>query len=258
MVAVSHALTPLEAITVALAGVLAGGINAVLGSGTLVTFPLLVAYGFPPVVANVSNNIGLVPGTIGGVVGYRRELDGQGVRARTLAMGSAAGAALGGTLLLTLPSRVFDSVVPALVLLACALLAFQPRLTRAAAARRRAGARDVGVVPLAVTFVAGVYGGYFGAAQGVILVAVLGVLVPDTLARTTALKNVLAGVVNGVAAVLFLVFADIAWDAVGLIGAGSVVGALAGARLGRGVPARVLRPLFVAFGIAVAAYLVLR
>ncbi|HVE94535.1 MAG TPA: sulfite exporter TauE/SafE family protein [Acidimicrobiales bacterium] len=256
--AVSQSLTALEATTVALAGVVAGGINAVLGSGTLVTFPVLIAYGYSPVVANVSNNIGLVPGTIGGIIGYRRELDGQGVRARTLALGSGAGAALGGTLLLTLPSRVFDSVVPVLILLACVLLALQPRLTRVVVGRRRADARDVGAVSVAATFLAGIYGGYFGAAQGIILVAVLGALVPDALARTTALKNVLAGVVNLVAAVLFVVVADVAWDAVALIGAGSAVGALVGANLGRRVPARILRPIFVAFGVAVAAFLILR
>jgi len=251
-------LTALEAVTIALAGVLAGAINAVLGSGTLVTFPVLIACGYSPVVANVSNNIGLVPGTIGGVVGYRRELAGQGARARTLALGSASGAALGGTLLLTLPSKVFDSVVPVLVVLACALLAFQPRLIRVVAERRRAGANDVGFTAVAVTFVAGIYGGYFGAAQGIILVAVLGALVPDAITRTTALKNVLVGVNNGVAALLFLLFADVAWEVVVLIGAGSAVGAVVGSSVGRRVPARVLRPVFVVFGLSVAAYLVAR
>ncbi len=247
----------LEAIAVVAAGVGAGFVNAVVGSGSLITFPTLLAVGFPPVIANVSNNIGLVPGAVSGVIGYRRELRGQGQRARRLALGSGSGALAGAVLLLTLPSNVFDTIVPALVLLACGLMIAQPRLSVMVAERQAAGGRGVGVAPLAVAFLAGIYGGYFGAAQGVLLLATLAVLVPDELTRTNALKNVLVGTVNGVAAVLFIVFADVAWDAVGLIAAGSVVGAAFGSRVGRRIPSTLLRVLVVLLGLTVAILLIL-
>jgi uncharacterized membrane protein YfcA len=235
----------------------AGAVNAVIGSGSLITFPTLLAFGYPSVTANVSNNIGLVPGSISGAVGFRRELRGQGTRARTLAVASGVGGLTGAVLLLTLPSEVFDAIVPVLVLTACVLMVLQPRLAVWAADRRAAQSRDVPLVALAVVFLAGVYGGYFGAAQGVILLATLGVLVPDDLVRTNALKNVLAGVVNGVAALLFIVFGDVAWSAVALIAVGSVIGAALGARVGRRIPATALRILVVILGIAVAVRLVL-
>jgi uncharacterized membrane protein YfcA len=254
---VSVSLSAIEVVAV-LAGMGAGAVNAIIGSGSLITFPTLVACGFPPVVANVSNNIGLVPGSLAGVIGYRRELVGQATRARTLALGSTTGAIVGATLLLRLPSDVFEFVVPVLVTLAVVLLALQPRLTTWSMSRRRAGARDVGVAPLVVTFLAGIYGGYFGAAQGIILVAALGVLVPDALPRTNALKNVLSGCVNAAAAVLFVFFADVSWLAVVLIALGSAVGGTLGARYGRRVPSRVLRPVIVVYGAGVAAYLLLR
>ncbi|MBA2283691.1 MAG: sulfite exporter TauE/SafE family protein [Acidimicrobiia bacterium] len=248
-------MTWLEAIAVVAAGLAAGGVNAVVGSGSLITFPTLLAVGFPPVTANVSNNIGLVPGSVTGVLGFRRELVGQGRRARTLAMGSGSGALVGATLLLTLPSDVFDTIVPLLVLLACVLMVLQPRLSKLVAERQAVRTRDVGPAPLAVAFVAGIYGGYFGAAQGVILLAALAVLVPDDLGRTNALKNVLAGTVNALAAVLFIAFADVAWNAVGLIALGAVVGGAVGARVGRRIPANVLRFLVVALGVGVAIQL---
>jgi uncharacterized membrane protein YfcA len=245
-------MTPLEALAVCAAGLGAGGVNAVIGSGSLITFPTLVAVGYAPVTANVSNNIGLVPGSISGALGYRRELEGQGRRARTLALASGSGGLTGAVLLLTLPSGVFDAVVPVLVLVACALMAAQPRLTRWVADRRREGRPDVGPAPLAIAYVAGVYGGYFGAAQGVILLAMLAVFVPDDLQRSNALKNVLAGTVNGVAAVLFTVFGDVAWEAVALVALGAVAGGALGARVGRRIPAPVLRGLVIALGLAVA------
>ena len=251
-------LTVLEAAAIVVAGAGAGAVNAIIGSGSLITFPTLVACGYSPVVANVSNNIGLVPGALAGSIGYRRELRGQGTRARSLAIGSTSGALLGGTLLLTLPSEVFDTIVPALVVLAVVLLALQPRVAGWVASRRRAGARDVGVAPLAVTFLAGIYGGYFGAAQGIILVGALGVLVPDALERTNALKNVLSGCVNAAAALLFVVVADVAWEAVALIAVGSVIGGTLGARYGRRIPSHILRPVIVTYGLGVALYLLTR
>ncbi len=250
-------MTWLEALAVVAAGLAAGGVNAVIGSGSLITFPTLLAVGFPPVVANVSNNIGLVPGSASAVYGYRRELVGQGPRARTLALGSGSGALVGAALLLTLPSDVFDAVVPVLVLAAVLLMALQPRLARWVAARRPDEARDVGAAPVAVAFVAGIYGGYFGAAQGIILLATLAVFVPDDLKRSNALKNVLAGTVNGVAALVFVIFADVAWDAVGLVAVGAIVGGALGARVGRRIPPTLLRGLVITLGLVVALRLLL-
>lgn len=243
-------------VAVMAAGMGAGAVNAVIGSGSLITFPTLLAVGLPPVTANVSSNIGLVPGSIAGSLGFRRELDGQGSRARTLAVGSGLGGLLGATLLLVLPSDVFDTIVPLLVLLACFLMVIQPRLSRWVASRRTVGARDVGFAPVAVAFAAGIYGGYFGAAQGVILIAMLAVLVPDDMARTNALKNVLAGVVNGVAAVVFIIFAHPNWAAVGLVAVGAAIGGTLGASVGRHIPSTVLRAMVVVLGIGVAIKLI--
>lgn len=249
-------MSPLEAVTVVAAGLAAGTVNTVVGSGSLITFPTLLAVGYAPVTANVSNNIGLVPGSASAVYGFRRELVGQGTRARTLALASGCGGLLGGILLLTLPSSVFDAVVPVLILVAVALMAVQPRLAAWVSSRRNEGARDVGFAPMAIVFASGIYGGYFGAAQGVILLAVLGVFVPDDLRRTNALKNVLAGTVNGIAAVLFIVFADVAWEAVALIAVGAVVGGVIGARIGRWIPAPLLRGAVIVLGTAVAIRLI--
>ncbi len=242
-------------VAVVAAGMAAGSVNAVIGSGSLITFPTLLAVGLPPVVANVSNNIGLVPGSASSIYGYRRELAGQGRRARTLAAASATGGLTGAALLLTLPSDVFDAVVPVLVLVACALMVAQPRLSAWVAGRRPEGAGDVGAVPLVIAFAAGIYGGYFGAAQGVILLAMLAVFVPDDLRRSNALKNVLAGTVNTVAAVVFIAFADVDWGAAALIALGSVVGGALGAKVGRRIPSVVLRVAVVALGLGVAVRL---
>jgi uncharacterized protein len=242
---------------VVLAGVGAGAVNAVIGSGSLITFPTLLAVGYSPVVANVSNNIGVVPGSVFGSIGFRRELQGQGSRVRTLAIASGLGGLTGAILLLTLPSEVFDAVVPILVLMACALMAAQPRLSAWVASRRPEGARDVGPAPLAIGYLAGIYGGYFGAAQGVILLAMLAVFVPDDLTRSNALKNVLAGTVNAVAAVVFIFFADVAWEAVALVAVGAAVGGTLGAQVGRRVPAPVLRALVIVLGLVVAVTLIL-
>ena len=240
-----------------LAGVGAGAVNAVIGSGSLITFPTLLAVGYSPVVANVSNNIGVVPGSVFGSIGFRRELQGQGSRVRTLAIASGLGGLTGAILLLTLPSEVFDAVVPILVLMACALMAAQPRLSAWVASRRPEGARDVGPAPLAIGYLAGIYGGYFGAAQGVILLAMLAVFVPDDLTRSNALKNVLAGTVNAVAAVVFIFFAEVAWEAVALVAVGAAVGGTLGAQVGRRVPAPVLRALVIVIGLVVAVTLIL-
>ncbi len=239
------------------AGIGAGAVNAVIGSGSLITFPTLLAVGYVPVTANVSNNIGLVPGSISGIYGYRRELEGQGARTRLLAVASGCGGLTGAILLLTLPSDVFKTIVPALVLLACLLLAVQPRLTRWVAARRAHDAREIGWVPFVIVFMAGIYGGYFGAGQGIVLIATLAVFVPDDLQRSNAVKNVLAGTVNGVAAIFFIIFAHVAWEAVALIAIGSVIGGTLGSRYGRRIPSNILRICVVILGVFVAGKLLL-
>ncbi len=252
-------MTLVEAAAILLAGVAAGTINTVVGSGTLITFPTLLAFGVPPVTANVSNTIGLVPGTLSGTIGYRRELAGQ--RERLLRLGPAAlvGGVVGAVLLLVLPDEAFSAIVPVLILLGCVLVVLQPRISRWVAARHEAGGGlpDHGarwVWPLVL--LTGVYGGYFGAAQGVLLMAVLGIGVPETLQRSNATKNVLALLVNGIAAVLFIVVAEVDWPVVGLIAAGSVVGGQIGATWGRRLPPVGLRIVIVVVGVvALASFL---
>lgn len=247
-------MTALEIVVVLAAGFVAGGINTLVGSGSLVTFPVLVAVGFPAVVANVSNTIGLVFGGLSGVWGYREELRGQGSRVVRMAAMSALGAATGAALLLVLPGGVFDAVVPVLVLSAVVLMAVRP-------APRQATDQPSGSRVLllgAAAFGVGVYGGYFGAAQGVILLALLRLLLPDGLQRLNGLKNVLATVANGTAAIGFVLFADVAWDAAAVIAVSSVAGATVAARYGRGLPDEVLRRVVVVGGTLVAIVLALR
>ncbi|SED20757.1 hypothetical protein SAMN04489844_3915 [Nocardioides exalbidus] len=237
---------------ITLAGVAAGTINTVVGSGTLITFPTLLAFGVPPVTANVSNNVGLVPGNVSGAIGYRRELVGQRSRVIRLGVASLLGGTVGALLLLVLPSSAFDAIVPALIALGVVLVIFGPRIQRSVAARAesRGGIPDHGVwwVWPAVA-AAGVYGGYFGAAQGVLLMAVLGIGVADTMQRHTATKNVLALIVNLVAALVFIAVADIDWAIAGLIALGSVVGGQIGATVGRRLSPTLMRGVIAVVGI---------
>ena len=240
----------LEALAITGAGAVAGAVNAVVGSGSLVTFPTLVALGYPPVTANVSNTVGLVPGGISGAVGYRRELRGQLRRCAILGCGTAIGAVIGGVLLLQLPDAVFDAVVPILILLSCALMALRPAPTGHGAGRNRIG---FGVAGALFT---GIYGGYFGAAQGIILLAVLRLCFDDDLQRLNGVKNVLAALANGVAAAYFIIAADVDWKVALLIAGGSIVGAQLGARYGRRLPQEALRVVVIAGGVIVAALLI--
>lgn len=242
-------MTFAEAITVFAAGIAAGGINAMVGSGSLITFPVLLAFGVPPVPANVVNNIGLVPGAASGAFGYRRELVGQRNRVIRLAIPVAMGAAVGSILLLELPHSTFTVVVAVLILVACALVVIQPWLNRKLAARRRDSDRHGGPGLLAGLGGAAIYGGYFGAAQGVLLIGLLGSFLDEPLQRVNAVKNVLAGLVNGVAAIVFIALTHVAWPLVGLIAVGSTVGGQLGARFGRRLPAPVLRGIVVVIGI---------
>jgi uncharacterized protein len=307
----------LQALAIFAAGLAAGTINTVVGSGTLITFPTLLAFGYPPVLANVSNNVGLVPGVASGVHGYRAELAGQRRRIIRLGSASACGGLVGAILLLVLPAEAFKAIVPALIGVAVVMVLIQPRLARWTARRQlarsagragdgvlaaqadgadpgprppadadhgadgtggtggtggngaagRAGAATaVGVLPAtgissradaiggpvlwALVFCAGVYGGYFGAAQGVLLIGMLGIAFTDSLQRINAVKNVLAGLVNGVAAVVFIALTHVDWGVAGLIAAGSILGGQLGARVGRRLPPWGLRLLIVCVGVA--------
>lgn len=301
-------MTWVEMLAVAGAGMAAGVINAVVGSGTLVTFPVLVWLGYPPVVATMSNAIGLVPGGASAVWGYRRELSGQRRLVVRLVPASLLGAIVGATLLVTLPPEAFRAVVPVLIALALVLVLVQPVVHRAvvrrqsrpapAVAHREPGdevpadaahaavpapgqdphapvhaiGRDhpqhpatlpvpgatpgrhrLAVVAL-VTLVglAGVYGGYFAGAQGILLLGVLGLLVQESMHRINAVKNLLVGVVNAVAAATYTLtaFDDVAWEVVGLVAAGSVLGGALGGRYGRRLPPVVLRGAVVVLGVA--------
>ncbi len=236
-----------------LAGIAAGTINTVVGSGTLITFPTLLAFGVPPVTANVSNNIGLVPGSVSGAVGYRRELAGQRGRLLRLGLASVLGGATGAVLLLGLPEEAFSAIVPALIGLGCVLVLFQPAISRRLSARAGRKGRVAEHSPLWVwllVLLTGVYGGYFGAAQGVLLLAVLGSGIQDSLQRLNGTKNVLAGLVNGVAALVFITAADIDWMVVALIAGGSVIGGQLGASVGRRLPPLALRLFVVLVGVA--------
>ena len=291
----------LQALAIFAAGLAAGTINTVVGSGTLITFPTLLAFGYPPVLANVSNNVGLVPGVASGVYGYRSELGGQRRRLIRLGSASVCGGLVGAILLLTLPQSAFKDIVPALIGLAVVMVIIQPRLARWVAERQRAraalatpdgagagaggaGAEGMGrgggasagaegggadgasavavAAPPAVAeaiggpvlwvlvFLAGIYGGYFGAAQGVLLIGMLGIALNDSLQRINAAKNVLAGLVNGLAAVVFILATHVDWGVAGLIAAGSIIGGQVGARIGKRLPPWGLRVLIVCVGTA--------
>ncbi len=245
---------------VVLAGVAAGAVNTIVGSGSLITFPTLLAVGYSPLVANVSNTIGLVPGSLSGVVGYRREMVGQRRRAVPLLVAAGLGGLTGGLLLLVLPAEAFTRIVPVLILVACGLVIVQPRLSRWVAERRREAGRDEthgGPVLALGVYLTGIYGGYFGAAQGVILIALLSILIADDLQRLNGLKNALAMVINAIAAVLFIAVAPVAWLPALLIAVGSTVGGQIGATVGRRLSPLILRAVIVVIGVAVALKLLI-
>ncbi len=206
-----------EIVAIALAGLAAGTINTVVGSGTLITFPVLLAFGYAPVTANVSNTVGLVPGSVSGAIGYRRELAGQRQRAIRLGTMSLLGGVTGAVLLLLLPASVFKAIVPLFIAIALGLVVLQPRLKQLLADRQIETVHESGAVVALAVYLTGVYGGYFGAAQGILLLGILGVTLSQDLHRTNALKNVLAGLTNGVAAVYFMLAAHVDWGPAGII-----------------------------------------
>ena len=249
-----------EVVALLAAGMAAGTINTIVGSGTLITFPTLLFFGFPPLVANVSNTVGLVAGGLTGIHGYRRELVGQGQTLRRLVPVSFLGALTGAILLLKLPASAFDAIVPVLIAAALVLVLLGPRLQAWAAARHpdhdSIGRRMLMTVGI---FAAGVYGGYFGAAQGVLLVGIMSALMAISLQRITGLKNVLGTVVNAVAAAVFMLvgWELVDWSVAALIALGSMTGGYAGARVGRRLSPYVLRGLIIVIGILAIAKMVL-
>ncbi|MFI6504216.1 sulfite exporter TauE/SafE family protein [Nonomuraea typhae] len=236
------------------AGAVAGAVNAVVGSGTLITFPVLLAAGLPPVTATISNALGLIPGSITGAIGYRKELEGQGRLVAKLGVGALAGGVTGAALLLALPAEAFERIVPALVGVALVLVACQPWLARRVRRRReRPGAWLFTGLTLA-----SVYGGYFAAAQGIIYMALMGLTLDAGAQRLNAIKNVLVALVNTVAAGFFLVMADVDWTAVALLAAGSAIGGRIGAAVGRRLSPLVLRVLILLVGTVSIVQLLLR
>jgi len=244
-------------VLLALAGFAAGAINAAAGGGSLVTFPALIAVGYPPLVANVTNNVAVSPGYATGAWGYRAELRGQRGRIVPLAAVSAFGSLVGVGLILVSSQQAFDGVVPFLVLAACALLAAQPAIGRKIGERTGEGERP-GIVALVGQTLAAVYGGYFGAALGVAVLALLGTFLDDTLQRLNALKALLQLVIGVTAALGFVLLTPVAWGAVAIVGPASLAGGLVGARLAKRVSDRVLRGGIVAYGVVAAVWLFLR
>ena len=246
-----------EMLLIALAGVGAGAINSLVGSGTLITFPTLVTLGFPPVTATMSNAVGLVAGGVSGTWAYRRELQGQGDRLRRQIPASVIGAAIGAWLLLHLPEQVFVTIVPVLLVAALVLVVLGPRIQGWARRRSEAAGRAADHVGpgrmaalVAGTFAVGIYGGYFTAAQGILLIAVMGALLPEDMQRMNAAKNLLALLVNIVAALAYIAVASdrISWAAVGLIAVGSLIGGWLGAHYGRRLSPNALRLVIVVVG----------
>jgi uncharacterized protein len=238
-----------EIVAIACAGLAAGAINTLVGSGTLITFPVLLAFGYAPVTANVSNTIGLVLGNVSGAVGYRRELVGQRARVVRLGAMSLLGGITGAVLLLVLPASAFKAIVPVFIAIALVLTLLQPRLARWLTRREIDLERRGSVLVALAVYLTGVYGGYFGAAQGILLLAILGVALAQDLHRTNALKNVLVGLVNGVAAVYFAFAAHVDWEPAAIIAGASILGAQLGAHYGRRLPPDALRAVIVVVGV---------
>ena len=245
-----------EAAIIALAGLWAGLINAVVGSGTLVTFPVLVALGYPPVTATTSNAIGLITGTITGAVGYRSELEGHGRRVARYSVASMFGAIGGTVLLLKLPPDAFETIVPVLVGISVILVMVQPLLSRRLS-NRAAVDRTGSPLLYVLIFLVGVYGGYFTAAQGIMLVGVMGLFLADPLQRLNAFKNTLAAVVNLVAGAIYAFVAPVSWPVVAVLAISSTIGGALGASVGKRLSPTVLRGVIVVIGVVAVVHLLI-
>lgn len=253
----------LSGVFIFFAGLWAGTINSVVGSGTLVTFPVLIALGMAPVTASISNATGLVAGNAAGAWGYRKELSGRGRQLLRLLPASLLGGITGAWLLLRLPEQVFHYAAPVLIVLALLMVLFQPRLQRWVRDRESNPEhalrdRSHGLILVVLVYLAGVYGGYFVAAQGILLVGILGIFMTGTIQNANAMKNFLVLGVNLVAACSYLLFAfgRINWAAVGIIAASSFIGGLVGSKVGRRLSPAVLRGVIFTLGLVALGFLI--
>jgi uncharacterized membrane protein YfcA len=241
------------------AGLAAGVINGIAGGGSLVAFPVLIGVGYSALTANVTTTVGIWTGYLGGIAGFRKELTAQRPRVRALAPVAMSGGLAGAVLLLVTPEELFDGLAPVLILAACGLFALQPWLAARARARAHPGSVRAAIPPaaLAGTFAAAVYGAYFGGGLGVVLLAVLGLTLEDTLARINGLRGVMSLLINSIAVVVFAATADVAWRAAGILSVTSLVGGYLGARLSLRMKPGVLRPVVIVFGVVAAVRLLL-
>lgn len=246
-----------HALLVGASGLVAGAVNAVAGGGTLVSFPALLAVGVSPVTANITSSVGILAGYAGGSVAYRRELSDQGMRVRALLPFAVLGSIAGALLLLMTPDTTFRAVVPYLVLLSCALLAVQPRVARTLAAHRGEATSVPWPARVAIG-VGAVYGSYFGAGLGVLMLAVLGILIADELQRINALKGVLSLLINVVGVIVFLISTQVAWRYVSILAVSSYLGATVGVTIARRLPPAVMRALVITLGTVVGVVLLVR
>ncbi|WP_433214986.1 sulfite exporter TauE/SafE family protein [Microtetraspora malaysiensis] len=246
---------PLHLTVLVVAGFLAGAVNGVAGGGSLISFPALLALGYPPVTANVTSALATLPGYVGGLVGYRDELAAVRGRVLRLAAVTVAGAACGSATLLAAPAERFTSVVPVLVLASVVALAMQGVVARRLARARAAGG---GLGLLVAQFVVSMYGGYFAAGLGVMMLAILGAFVAEDLHRLNALKGALSLVVGSVSALCFSVFGPVQWMPAAIMSVAGLAGGRSGVILARRLPAHRLRRFIVGFGLVLSAVLFLR
>ncbi len=249
-------MTPVDIALIAIAGVLCGAVNSIAGGGSLILFPAMLASGMSPLAANVTNSVATWPGYAGGVVGFRPELGGQRARMGPLLLATVIGSTAGCILLLITPAGAFDIVVPLLILVAAGLLAFQPAIKRLVGEPREGG--RVWTVQFPAMIGATVYGGYFGAALGVIILGVLAVTVPDTLRRLNALKGVVSLVDCSISVLIFGLFGPVQWTAVLIAAPATLIGGYLGARIARHVNENALRWSVVTLGVAIALYLAVK
>lgn len=238
-------------VLIGVAALAAGAVNAIAGGGSLITFPVLVASGLPAVTASMTNTVAMCPGYLGATLAQRRDLAGQGGRALRLVPLSLAGSLVGAWILLHTTEKAFQTIVPFLLVFAAALLAAQGKL-RSYIAHHTGGGHStlVAAVPVAL---AAIYGAYFGAGMGVIILAIIAVVVDDTLLRANALKQLLSLIINTCAAIVFLFSGTVDWTVALVIAVASLVGGLIGGKLARRIPERLLRGLAIAVALGVAA-----
>ncbi len=253
-------MEPFDAAILVAAAFAAGAINAVAGGGSLISFPALVAAGYPAKVANVTNSVALWPGYASGSFGYRAELQYQKRRVASLIAPSVLGALAGSAILLATPESAFDAVVPFLVLLAALLMAVQEPLARLAATHRlsSAGGDHIPLPLHAGIFLLAVYGAYFGAGLGILTLAVLGILLPDNIQHSNALKGMLSLLINAIAVLYFALFGPVEWGPALVMAAGALAGGYLGVGAARRLGRKWLRVAIVAYGVVVAVVLFVR